>query len=318
MKNLYLHIGTHKTGTTSIQQAIRKNVEKLKELDYLWVEESYLLFKRFNPQGIESVVNFIEKLKSIPQNNLIFSSEGYTGGFENDINIVKQKAEILNKILQGFNVKVIIYLRRQDQLIESLYIQSVQAGNSYIFNEYLNDIIDYKYFDWQNLINIFSDHFGSQNIFARPYDKTLFYKNNIIYDFFSVLDLKDKIEIETLPQWNKSYSHQTLRIARYMNSILSSKEDKAKLRSILQSLSTKDIFEKHCYLTPEKRQEILSYHHDSNTEISYKFFHQDKNIFSLSDADLKLPVADSTTITNEDLAAITMRLFLSMTTTRVA
>ena len=259
MKNLYLHIGTHKTGTTSIQQTIRKNKEKLKEFDYCWVEESYWLFKRFNPQEIEAVVNFLEQLKTLPENNLIFSSEGYSGGLANDINIVNQKAEILRKILQGFNVKVILYLRRQDQFIESMYIQSIQEGNSYTFDEYLNDVINYQNLDWQFLVDIFGEKFGIENLFVRPYDKVLFKNNNIIYDFFSVLGLEDKIEFNGMTQWNKSYSHHTLRIARYMNSVLDTQEDKIKLRSILQHLYTKGVFEKHGYLTPGKRHEIMDY-----------------------------------------------------------
>ena len=312
MKNLYLHIGTHKTGTSAIQMTLHNINDTLKSMDYRWIEESYWLYKRFTPEEINGVVSYIESLTLFPQRNLIFSSEGYSGGLAHDVAIVEQKAEILGKILSGFNVKVILYLRRQDQFIESMYSQGIHEGNCYTFEQYINEAIDYKNLDWQKLIDIFALHFGDKNIIVRPYEQNQFYQNNIINDFFSCIGLKDKIQFSQLPKFNKSYSHRSVRIARYMNSILSTQEEKDQIRSILQNIDTKEVFDKHVYMKPEKRQEIMKYFEDSNTHVSRNYFHQDHNIFSLSPSDISTSVVDTTSISNEDIAAIMMKFFVKL------
>ena len=313
MKNIFLHIGTHKTGTSSIQRTLKTVNTTLNSLDYQWVEESYWLYKRFTPEAIDDVVSYIDSLSFVPQQNLIFSSEGYTAGLLSDMAIVRQRAEILATILSDFNVKVVLYLRRQDQFIESMYSQAIHEGHSYTFDEYFSEVCDFRNLDWQILIDIFAGQFGKDNLIVRPYDRNLFYQNDIVPDFFSSIGLKDRIPAASFSKsMNRSYSSQGLKIARYMNSILPDIEEKEKLRAMMQGMGAKDVFEKHAYFAPDTRRQLMDTFNASNESISKQYFNQDQNVFALSASDFNIPVVDTATISNEDIVAIMMKFFLTL------
>jgi len=124
----YIHIGTHKTGSTAIQQLLNKNKYLLRENGYVYLrdlEEKFQTLKMSTKIDTDVITLFKKELansckrnkSNIPDHRFIISSEGFSGnpliGYKN-AGIV---AEHLYQITDDFDVYVIVYLRRQDDFI---------------------------------------------------------------------------------------------------------------------------------------------------------------------------------------------------------
>lgn len=140
MKKIYLHIGLEKTGTTAIQSFLSTNRRTLAqshkilfpkfEEDKIAKDSNHRIAKLFVPnKNISprhsaitlSVLN--ELLENFNQNSkwemLIISSELFSYSTKTEI-------QALKKILNNFDVTVILFLRRQDEYLESLYDQHIK------------------------------------------------------------------------------------------------------------------------------------------------------------------------------------------------
>lgn len=152
MKTIYLHIGKHKTGTTSIQHYIHENEQFFLKRDCYIVKESdfnsEFLAKRVNVRNLNGAAHLILRqeletpmrlqgtvkskrlsilleemnnvntvLKSIKSTNLIISAEAFSfirTPFE---------MELLYFMLRGFKVIPIIFLRDKTLWLKSWYVQ---------------------------------------------------------------------------------------------------------------------------------------------------------------------------------------------------
>jgi hypothetical protein len=171
MKQVFLHIGTHKTGTTSLQFFLHKNRQHLAQLGYLYPTQSQahqnLAFTLMDdPRAdykIDTWENVIDEIEKKNLNKIIISSEAFLESGQ--VSFIDRVATKLKK----YQTKIIIYLKRQDKKLESNYNQNIKTGvfigsvESYIKKtgtpEYLN-IID----NW-------SKFFGAENIIIRPLEK---------------------------------------------------------------------------------------------------------------------------------------------------
>ncbi|EAJ1640349.1 hypothetical protein CG361_07665, partial [Campylobacter jejuni] len=146
----YLHIGMPKTGTTSIQTFLTKNKFLLLKQNYLypesilewghqhitlvWIIKSLKLNKKLlflKKEYKQILINFRKELQENKNKNVILSTEGLTWDFNNPTYV-----KILYKILKllGFNtIKIIVYLRQQEDMLSSLYSENTK-GNYNIFN----------------------------------------------------------------------------------------------------------------------------------------------------------------------------------------
>lgn len=113
MKKLYLHIGTGKTGTSSIQKTFsqRKN-------------NFHFSFDMDGPKHFKDPDAFIKKIQGDGSyEKIVYSNEW---SYRADRKTVEKLSLALHKI---FNVEVIIYFRRQDEFELSRYQQVGKSGN---------------------------------------------------------------------------------------------------------------------------------------------------------------------------------------------
>ncbi|RQD95957.1 hypothetical protein DZD46_07450, partial [Campylobacter hepaticus] len=150
----YLHIGMPKTGTTSIQTFLTENKNLLLQYNYLYPESILewghqhitlvwiIKLLRLNKKLLflekkykQIMINFRKELKINSNKTILLSTEGLTWDFDNPIYI-----KILHKILKLFGfttIKIIIYLRPQEDMLASLYSENIK-GNYHIFNNSLS------------------------------------------------------------------------------------------------------------------------------------------------------------------------------------
>lgn len=200
-KNLYIHIGTGKTGTTAIQDFLLDNDEILKEsynLKYMATgrygsSHHPTCLNSFGPvrtdDAYSKVKNNLEQIVSEASkenvDNFLISSENYPGLSRDEIRSVY--FDFLSKY---FNVFIIVYLRRQDEYLESWFAQLVKTsrGRQNIYG-LLNELKNKGHLDYKSLILKWADSFGLDRIIVRPYEKSQLRNGDIRHDFMSLFGI---------------------------------------------------------------------------------------------------------------------------------
>lgn len=228
-KTLYLHIGLHKTGTTSIQKALVDNLNTLSLHGYtpftkqirktkkLTACSNFLFQQRENIQKGLFVDNKKELEYEISKfdTNVIISAESMSFIFcQNELMELKN---IFSKYFE--QIKIIVYLRRQDiqvvshksesskgwKIDTSFFEKSISTALP-LYQEYLN-----QYLDYNRKVSLWADVFHKENIIIRNYEKL--YKNDVIADFFQIFNIGD---IESC-HYNRSQGLKATKIGYLMN-----------------------------------------------------------------------------------------------------
>ncbi|MGR5340809.1 hypothetical protein ACPV50_12875 [Vibrio astriarenae] len=211
MKTLYLHIGSHKTGTTSIQKSLFLSKSTLGSHNFsffakspdgktnesgnssCWLEapltrnnDSYSA-KITDPELLFSLANQEEK------ENVIVSAEGLS--WISDEVELKRYKEIIDRYFS--EVVVIIYIRRQDMHVIShhqegskrstkperaYYGDSTKCipGTPELYDSYLN---------YYKKVKLWSGVFGERSLVIRLFEKEKLTSGNAVNDFFAVLGI---------------------------------------------------------------------------------------------------------------------------------
>lgn len=278
MKALYIHIGIHKTGSSAIQRSLKDGASVLESHNVVRFAPRGLLSDlcqspEYTPQQAEAARRALagQLPKQADENTVaVLSSENLCGTAMAGYADAPERARRLAMATRGFPVRIICYLRRQDSFIESLYTQSIHEGGHGSFEEF-HHAFGQRPFDWNRLLAGFEEHFGQENILVRPYEKAaLASAQDIIDDFSSILGITGLAPPTAPRQSNVGYSPAALRLARACNRRLP-KDQQARLRYYLQTLSPKDFLNEYRYFNEEQRQEILAEYAQSNADVARKY-----------------------------------------------
>lgn len=248
MATVYLHIGTSKTGTTALQKFMRKNEEEMKKQGYCYPLMKLgiqALYRDRNAQFLiyESIHEKRKKDETSAQHELRVKENGYRQVAEaakKYDNIVLSDEQIWYKAKKeenfwkemvgefrkiGCEVKVIVYLRRQDLLVQSLWNQNVKMfrKTALSFEECVDsDYFDYFPLDYYEHLKVIEKDVGKENMIVRPYERGRFggSENSIFSDFFESigLTLTDKFTKEGI-KTNFSLEGNYVEIKRLMNGV---------------------------------------------------------------------------------------------------
>lgn len=230
VKNLYLHIGRGKTGTTAIQSFLSANRTALGEqgLHYVLADDAergvghqnfaksfvekpppYMAMPA-NPEQIREAV--ADELVQVRNPSALLSSENFS------LANVEEVAVFFARRLSTAAIKVIFFARSQDELAESQYNQLIKLGLcDKTFYDYIETELDEM--DYPSLLAPWATHFGKENVIARVYDAS---RATVIDDFLACLDLSGSSScFKTVPQSaaNESVGYLALRIFRLLNEL---------------------------------------------------------------------------------------------------
>jgi hypothetical protein len=276
--NIIIHIGWHKTGTTSVQAFLKKNYYQLISENKLYYPSEGLVSYGHHqiawslkgdksPWGKLSSANeniliekAIESGKKLGCQNLVFSSEAFCTFSENEI--VK-----LNEILNYESNKVIIvaYVRRQDLLIESSYNMEVKGWGSRMtdgFQQYVKNKTPYILYD--SALDSWANVFGLENIKVRIYDTHYMPQNDIRLDFCLVAGIDPSNLIFENKKINNSLGLKSLTLLRILNKFYIPRKLHEMIVSILQKYEKSSkcvLFEQH------QRIEFMESLNDSNRKL---------------------------------------------------
>jgi hypothetical protein len=240
-KTIYLHIGIHKTGTTSIQYYLKKNEKRL-------LEQSNILYpfsgrrnlasrahhflawyfftggsdycewsKQVQIAGATKDVfwqewqNVLKEIEESGSQKTVISSEGFSS-------YVKDEREIreLQVLLKRYDVYIVIYIRRQDEFFISRYCQAIKTGETRKFESWYKESGSLSLAkDYYSFLKKWESCFGKDRLIIRNYnDQDV--REDVVSDFCSIVGIPNQKE-------NKNYNLnitpnvKSLRIIKSLN-----------------------------------------------------------------------------------------------------
>jgi len=229
---LFLHIGTDKTGTTTIQKFLDVNREALRKRGYLvpmspgslrhvklflygfddekTVKEPWWKNRCPTPADFrrEFSQQFSDEIRASDLPKVILSDEGLWRLSQNEI------LRLQSLLSDHFdNITVIPYLRRQDEHVTSRYQQVIKTGGSVLtFSEYLEGRHPYYYY--ADILARWAAVFGREALMPRIFDKQAFSGGSLIADFLSCVGMHDSAAFEDVETLNTSLDAVSLEFLR--------------------------------------------------------------------------------------------------------
>lgn len=300
---LTIHIGTRKTGTTSIQAFLRKNKENLFKsgiyvLDYSSLNQyefalasdishnlTYYIKKLSNSVGYEFkkysddfFYNFEKELNSLPKNinKVIVSCEDCSLLDNNSIKYLKDRISVFFD-----SIEIISYFRRQDRYVASNVTTALRSG----FNVCLDDIFnknDIRHLLYNEIMENWSDHFGRENIKCRIFEKESLIENNLISDFLFTAQINNipNLDISTISS-NESIDIVTAKcIEAYNNSERLKNEPEDFRNSLIKKIKNNNELK----FLPERKLAVdfMTVFYEENKKFKANFFNQSCSFFNNS------------------------------------
>lgn len=286
---LLLHIGTPKTGTTALQKFLYDNAEALEKYGWCYPKEKalgdkngiifYDVFEEKlnqDPEDWESIWSILKgKLKNY---NVILSSENI---YDWDM------VQLLQQVKKEYgNLKVLIYLRRQDFYIESYWNQWVKLGHyEKKLEDFITDFSKWSSIHYLDKLNQICEVIGEENLQVRVFEKGQWKGER--RDLFS--DLFDAIGIE--PEWedfhiagraNERLFGNNLELKRVFNSLPGSDKNPAYQQYFMQLCQNVrgrgKTGSNEGYFSKEGRDNFLKQFEEENQIIARRFLHREDGV----------------------------------------
>ncbi|WP_297417337.1 hypothetical protein [Clostridium sp.] len=293
-KTIYLHIGSNKTGSSALQAFFYENSIILEKKGIYYPPQSGYWNKEFKissgnavyllddcdqyPLG-EKGINKINSIFSLTEkySKILLSSEWLWS--------INDKTTFFNNFKkENIEIVVIVYLRRQDEYLESAINQKVKVtkyNKTVTYPECLNQSkqsgAPLEELDYYKELEKIKLAIGVSNIIVRPYEKLQFKNNNIFSDFLSIfnLELTDDFILPP-PIVNPRLNRDFMEIKRICNSLPIDNNTLVNVfHEPLMKLSTNtesslNEFE-YSLFSYEEKLDIINKYDDSNQKIAREY-----------------------------------------------
>lgn len=237
--DLYLHIGTEKTGTTSIQKFFRFNRELLRREGVLYpvtpgnenhtgLTVAAQDLSRRGPlrklRGIHSteeagkfrekfVRDLIAEFKAGAYRTVVISGEHLSSRLLDD-----EEVQWLKDLFAPHfeRIRIVVYIRRQDDFLLSTYSTAVKSGATAKLQMPSEKNIEFRYNHWI-LLSRWARIFGRENVVCRKYEKSAFKSGDVVEDFLSATGLDAGAHLTRPENVNESLDAETLEFLRLFN-----------------------------------------------------------------------------------------------------
>lgn len=281
--DLYLHIGMGKTGTTALQEFFWENRRALKQYgicypDYCAVSAAHHRLSPHIPEFLkeawrfEPVSDWAPKIARIQSEKILLSSELMAWA----------KPEVIEsfcvELKRWFNVYVVLYLRRQDNLIMAGYNQQIKAGTQ---KKDIYSVLDLQIdrFDYDKKMLPWVSSLGKEKIIVRPYERQQFCRGDIRFDFLHYVFGIDIFEDFKLIDDNSNprLSFAAMEYKRWINGLFQDTSISSCFNDVLLKYSAEtdgsstSIFSSSSVLSPSDRLAILKRFEKTNIRIAEEY-----------------------------------------------
>jgi hypothetical protein len=283
-----------KTGSTSLQKALYANRDALRSAGYFYpdlgceqhVALAALLARRarskipFPKLGhVPNVTCFADLLASeapdchsaLISSEYLFQRPGCQPGHKNysrneAIDAIRRTAEYACQFFTGFHVEIVMWLRRQDNWLMSMYNQTIK-GSLYdgTLSAFLSTILGTELYP---IVSIWVQTFGRENVHCLAYDRLNKKGEDILTSFSRLLN----VDLPVLKASgcvsnsdNASLSRSALEIKLLVNATLASVSRKSPVQAWLsqavrnfdEALTRNNQRWRHALLSPDERLRLM-------------------------------------------------------------
>lgn len=304
------HIGTPKSGTTTIQTFLALNRDALRAQGFR--------YEQFNPRNAaqlefamagmiragETVETPVKQfalgaygkaaqtalfdrldtslrtgVKAWPEHSYIASSE-QIGSWLSKPDRIEALDGWLKDIFES--VQYILYLRPQHELILSSYSERIRRGESLSFEQHYAQRL--RKMNWNRLVSRWTDVVGDGRLVVRLVDRTEMANGDLLDDFCNVTGL-DRSVLQTPPRMNASLSREEIDLRLKLSRFLSGRTRRGapnRVFTTLLSVMRRGLPEKETPLRLEPAQvdEIRAEYKESNERLRARYFPQRERLFS--------------------------------------
>ncbi len=273
MKKLYIHIGLGKTGTTSIQSFLSSHSQKLKQEGVHYIMAGggasgcghqtlakscidnvpYYMEIADSTLDVESILS---EIKSTQCESILLSSENFQLANPGRVR------SLFDRVEGGLDYRIILFVRSQDELLESEFNQMVKVKSlSRSLMEYADCSFDGNF---DHLASQWASVFGEHAMICRVYNAA---EKNAIEDFLNCLPVSLKL-------MGGTFRYQPI----FMNQSLDSDElhklylENTKANSFRETMSEgKRNSAPAVLMDGQTAKEFRASYHESNLRFSSKF-----------------------------------------------
>ncbi len=285
-KKLYLHIGMGKTGTTALQSFFFENRRSLQKrgIEYPSIgctANAHHLLSPHHPEFLQgwrflSVDQWAPKLSRTRYDTVLASSELMSSADESKVR------KFCAQVSAWFDLHIVVYLRRQDDLIMASYNQQIKAGTQkrHLSMIYPKQAEKYNYF---RILAPWIDSVAPGRVIARPYEKEQFYSSDLRRDFMHHvfgLELDESFTLSSEDS-NPSLGYLAGEFKRLINLVAPDPDKNAALNQLLMAYvddgSGGEVSARRA-LNAEQRQEIMTAVDDGNRLIARELMQRETGI----------------------------------------
>jgi hypothetical protein len=250
-KEIFLHIGSPKTGTTSIQRTFFHQRKMLLQEGVLYpsiAPKHFFLyaallkephkFKAISCNTPEQAQKYLEEKKGVLESELqnirvdkiIISSEELSILGQSE---VEQLADYLKGLVE--KVTVVCYVRDPVSYISSQTQQYIKNG----IIRYSQDIGNEPFFNAKKVLTRFINAFGKENVKVRDFNRMALYKGDLLDDFANLIGLAPAICEKLKSNYensNETISEEGLIIMDRLNLMLPPRGDLKRLANPAESV----------------------------------------------------------------------------------
>lgn len=295
---LIFHVGLHKTGTTFLQHLFAANLDVFAAAGYeagpMFDAEKGRHHQLANALMQDGAGAFLAALKDVNRTTLI-TSENFTHWINRSKD--SELKEVATELQKRFDTRVVIFLRRQDFLKESVFAE--------VTSSWYRGTIDremHYYYDFNALLMRIEAAFGKDNIGLGVYRDIG--PNDLVGEFLKVsgIDLDAK-KLRPIPPQRVSLSRRKVALLSQLDK--SNRKRARFVHDIIQgSTIVKDDGIKY-QMSPEARRDFLRTYREGNFELAKRFdLNVDQTSFLISDELHQVPWRPLEPFSEQELALL--------------
>lgn len=244
IKELVVHLGDTKTGSTSIQKVLKQKAYKTAGEEICYPTQNHhnalvrtLTRKRHLPQREVRFGSVYDRMSKSKAKLGVVSAEHFQ--FANPELFAQAARQYWPDLHE--NMRLISYIRPHHEKLLSSYSERVKLGIvSRDFNAFVEEIFESKLLDYAPRLQAWREVFGDRFV-AKPFVRSAFYKEDVVEDFFKYALGHENFSIDGTATSNTSLTLPQLSLLRLAHQVLSKHrptEDQKKNPSLFEARSS--------------------------------------------------------------------------------
>ena len=243
----YIHIGTEKTGSTTIQNVLKQTSNDLQNAGFAYlvthgrIESRAFAAAAINDKQPDDFLQSIDKQSSEERQalreQLALELQDFTAQLPVHVHSIILSSEHFHSRLRhprdvqwlhdfllpyASRFTIICYLRPQAELVASSYSTMLKNNDTRSFHEVVEKIClpSNHYYNYQKILNLWAGVFAHTSIVPRVFSIGKFLKGDVVADFFNIIGVHDdfyKQEKHARQRLNESLSPVGQLILRTLN-----------------------------------------------------------------------------------------------------